>query len=67
MDPKMPHYIMWIQLFDGSGKKLGEKTFKDTDPAPAKATFDLAAVPETLKAYERCNIHGIWLNEVEVK
>ncbi len=67
MDPKTPHYIMWIRLFDGNGMKLGEKMFQPTDPGPAKAEFELTAVPETLKAYEQCNVHGIWMNEVEVK
>lgn len=67
MDAKTPHYIMWIQLMDGMGTKLGEKKFKATDAGPAKATFELASTPETLKAYEQCNIHGVWLNEVKVE
>lgn len=67
MDPKKPHYIMWIRLMDDMGMNLGEKTFKATDPAPAIATFELTMVPKTLKAYQQCNIHGIWLNEVTVE
>ena len=66
MDPKKPHWIMWIRLEDGMGNKLGEKTFKATDPAPV-ATFELKSMPDVLKATERCNIHGIWLNEVKVE
>jgi superoxide reductase len=65
MDPEKPHYIMWIKLQDGNGAQLGEKSFVATDPAPI-ATFELMSAPEKLKAYEQCNIHGIWLNEVEV-
>jgi superoxide reductase len=65
MDPKIPHYIMWIKLQDGMGAQLGEKSFVATDPAPI-ATFELMSIPEKLKAYEQCNIHGIWLNEVGV-
>jgi desulfoferrodoxin-like iron-binding protein len=65
MDPKKPHYIQWIRLEDGMGNKLGEKQFKATDPAPI-ATFTLTSVPGTLKAFEQCNIHGIWMSQVKV-
>jgi desulfoferrodoxin-like iron-binding protein len=67
MDPKKPHYIMWIKLQDGSGHEFGEKTFVATDATPAEATFELTSVPETLKAFTRCNVHGIWLKEVKVE
>ena len=67
MDPQKPHYIMWIKLEDMNGKKLGEKTFKATDPGPAIAVFELPNVPDKIKAFERCNVHGIWLNEAAVE
>jgi desulfoferrodoxin-like iron-binding protein len=67
MDPQKPHWIMWIRLEDMKGHKLGEKTFQPTDPRPAVAVFELPAMHPKLKALERCNIHGIWLNEVDVK
>jgi desulfoferrodoxin-like iron-binding protein len=66
MDPKTPHYIMWIRLEDGTGKVLGEKNFKATDPAPI-AAFNLTSVPGELKAFEQCNIHGIWMSRIIVK
>jgi len=66
MDPKKPHWIMWIRVEDAKGKVLAKQEFKATDPAPA-ATFHLAHWPEKLRVLERCNIHGIWLNEVDVK
>ena len=66
MDPKKPHYIMWIRVEDGDGNKLGEKTFQMTDPAPM-AVFELAAIPLKLRAFERCNIHGIWMSETKVE
>jgi superoxide reductase len=65
MDAQKPHYIMWIKLEDGSGTMLGEKDFMATDPEPV-ATFDLTSVPVSLKAYEQCNIHGIWMSEANV-
>ena len=66
MDPQKPHWIMWIRLEDMMGHKLGEKAFQPTDPRPAIAVFELPAMHAKLKAFERCNIHGIWLNEVAV-
>jgi desulfoferrodoxin-like iron-binding protein len=66
MDAETPHYIMWIRLEDGNGNVLGQKEFAATDPAPV-ATFELATAPAKLAAFERCNIHGIWMSEVEVK
>jgi desulfoferrodoxin-like iron-binding protein len=65
MDPQQPHFIMSIMLQDGMGAKLGEKTFVATDPE-AVATFELMTVPERLKAYEHCNLHGIWMGETAV-
>ncbi len=67
MDPQKPHWIMWIRLEDMKGKPLGEKTFKATDPGPAIAVFELPRMHDKLKAFERCNIHGIWLNEATVE
>jgi desulfoferrodoxin-like iron-binding protein len=67
MDPQKPHWIMWIRLEDMKGNKLGEKTFQATDPGPAIAVFELPAMHTKLKALERCNIHGVWLNELTVK
>lgn len=66
MDPAKPHYIMWIRLEDGMGKVLGRHQFKATDPAPV-ASFELKSVPADLKAFERCNIHGIWMSEAKVE
>ena len=67
MDPQKPHWIEWIRLEDADGRKLGEKRFKATDPGPATAVFELPAVPGKVKALERCNIHGTWLNEAAVE
>jgi desulfoferrodoxin-like iron-binding protein len=65
MDPEKPHYIMWIRIEDGEGNTLGETDFVATDPAPV-TTFDLTTVPAKIKAFERCNIHGIWTSETDV-
>jgi len=67
MDPQKPHWIMWIRIEDTKGRKLGEETFKATDPRPAVAVFDLPETPKRIKAFERCNIHGIWLNDLAVE
>jgi desulfoferrodoxin-like iron-binding protein len=66
MNAEMPHYIMWIRLEDGDGNVLGQTDLVATDPEPI-ATFALTTVPPKLKAFERCNIHGIWMSEIDVK
>jgi desulfoferrodoxin-like iron-binding protein len=66
MNASIPHYIMWISLTDGQGNILGTKTFAATDPAPAVAVFLLQAPPDKIRAFERCNIHGIWMSEMSV-
>jgi len=65
MNPEKPHYIMWIQLKDGEDNLLGEKQFK-ADDVKAEAVFTLTDGPAKLVAYERCNLHGLWKDEVEV-
>jgi desulfoferrodoxin-like iron-binding protein len=66
MNPEVPHYIMWIRIEDGKGNVLGKKDFVATDPAPI-ATFTLTTAPDKIKAFERCNIHGTWTSETDVK
>jgi len=65
MDPETPHYIEWVKLMDGDGNLLGEADFEATDEI-AQGVFELTSVPEKLVAQERCNVHGIWMDEVEV-
>ncbi len=65
MNPEKPHYIMWIQLRDGDDNLLGEKRFQAED-AKAEAVFNLTDGPSKLVAYEKCNLHGLWKEEVEV-
>ena len=65
MNPEKPHYIMNIKLKDGSGKLLGEKEFQAADEK-AEVIFELTTVPGKLVAYERCNLHGLWMDEIDV-
>jgi superoxide reductase len=65
MDADLPHYIMWIKLFDGEGNLLGQEEFEATEEK-AVATFELATTPAKLVAHEKCNLHGIWMDEVTV-
>ncbi len=65
MNAEKPHYIMWIQLKDGEGNLLGEKQFQATDEK-AEAVFELTTVPGKLVAFEKCSLHGLWKEEVEV-
>lgn len=66
MNAEVPHYIMWIRIEDGKGNVLGKKGFVATDPAPI-ATFTLTTAPDKIRAFSRCNIHGIWMGETNVK
>lgn len=65
MNAEKPHYIMNIMLKDGADNLLGEKEFQATDEK-AEAIFELTSVPSKLIAYERCNLHGLWMDEVDV-
>lgn len=65
MNAEKPHYIMWIKLMDGEDNLLEEMEFQATDEK-ASVVFDLPSVPSELKAYEKCNLHGIWLTTVAI-
>ena len=65
MNPETPHYIMYIMLKDGEGNLLGEKEFEATYEK-AEAVFEIESTPGKLIAYERCNLHGLWMDEVVV-
>jgi desulfoferrodoxin (superoxide reductase-like protein) len=65
MNPEKPHYIMYIKLKDGEGNLLGEKEFQATDEK-AEAVFELKTVPSKLVAYEKCNLHGLWMDGIDV-
>jgi desulfoferrodoxin-like iron-binding protein len=65
MDDGAPHYIMWIKLFDGDGNLLGQQEFEANDEK-AEASFELTSVPAKLVAHEKCNVHGIWMEQVDV-
>ena len=65
MNPEKPHYIMYIMLKDGEDNLLGEREFEATHEK-AEAIFELTTVPSKLVAFERCNLHGLWMDEVDV-
>ena len=64
MDGETPHYIMWVRIEDGAGVLLGKKEFAATEEK-AEAVFELAELPGTIKAFEKCNLHGIWLDVIK--
>jgi desulfoferrodoxin-like iron-binding protein len=65
MNPEKPHYIMYIMLKDGEDNLLGEREFEAANEK-AEAIFELTTMPSKLVAYERCNLHGLWMDEVVV-
>lgn len=66
MNAEKPHYIMWVMLKDGDGNLLGEKDLLSSDER-AEVTFELTNVPAKLVAYEKCNLHGVWMEEAVVE
>jgi len=65
MNSEKPHFIEWIRLTDGADNLLAEKGFQATDEK-AEAVFELTTVPDKLVAYEKCNLHGIWKEEIDI-
>jgi superoxide reductase len=65
MNSEKPHFIEWIRLKDGADNLLAEKGFQATDEK-AEAVFELTIVPDKLVAYEKCNLHGIWKEEIDI-
>jgi desulfoferrodoxin-like iron-binding protein len=66
MNPDQPHFIMWVKLKDSENNLLGEKNFQPDDEK-AQAVFELTSAPSKLIALEKCNLHGLWMEEVEIK
>ena len=54
------HLISWIYLETNLG---GHERFLTASDAP-KAEFVLAEGEKALRAYEFCNLHGLWVAEV---
>ena len=58
--PRPPHYVSTIWVTDDQGRVIFMKQFLPTDAAPP---FIALAIPEgtkTIRAYEHCNLHGVW-------
>ncbi len=59
------HQIVYIELFYGS-RPIGKKFLKPGDKPEAE--FEIfAQKPDKIIAYEFCNLHGLWQNEIEIK
>lgn len=50
------HYIQWVALETSNGVQI---KYLKPDEAPA-ADFEVAATDTLIKAYEYCNLHGLW-------
>ncbi|PJE67561.1 superoxide reductase [Candidatus Shapirobacteria bacterium CG10_big_fil_rev_8_21_14_0_10_40_9] len=66
------HLIMWIEAFYGN-RPVGKVFLKPHSASSGqagdepKAEFTVAGkAGEKIKAYEFCNLHGLWVNEVDV-
>lgn len=57
------HQIVYIEVFYGN-RPIGKKFLKPGDKPEAEFTI-LARKADKIIAYEFCNLHGLWKNEVE--
>jgi len=66
MNPEKPHWIQFIALDDQDDRQLAKRGFVPADPK-AEASF-MANVRNLTKfrAYEQCNVHGLWLEEYQI-
>ena len=58
------HQIVYIELFYGN-KPIGKKFLKPGDKPEIEFEV-MAKKPDKLIAYEFCNLHGLWGNELAV-
>ncbi|MFA9454317.1 MAG: desulfoferrodoxin family protein [Candidatus Aminicenantaceae bacterium] len=65
MNSEKPHFIEWIRLKDGANNLMGEIAFQATDEK-AEAVFELTTIPDKLVATQKCNLHGVWQEEIDV-
>ncbi len=55
------HYILWIMLRTDKGFMYRILTPGE----PAAAVFDIQPDEKPLRAYEMCNVHGLWKKEIQ--
>jgi hypothetical protein len=54
------HYVTTIWVKDDKGRVVYLKELKTTDIAPPVVAFRVPAGTQSLRAYEHCNLHGVW-------
>jgi len=59
------HQIVFIELYYGN-RPIGKKFLKPGD-RPEGEFEVFAAKPDKLIAYEFCNLHGLWQNELAIQ
>jgi superoxide reductase len=61
------HFIQFIELYAGQ-TYLARMDFTAKTTCPVmKTCVSLDHGHNTLRAFERCNLHGVWENEVEIE
>lgn len=58
------HQIIFIELYYGN-KPIGKKFLKPEDKPEAEFEV-MAEKSDKIIAYEFCNLHGLWANELEI-
>ncbi len=62
MDPK--HYILYIDFY--LDHRFISRVWLAPEVCKPAATLHLAATSGTVTAIEGCNVHGIWMSEVQI-
>jgi superoxide reductase len=61
------HFIQFIELYaDDTYLARMDFTAKNTSPI-MKTSIALEQTYSTLRAFERCNLHGTWENEIDIE
>ena len=58
--PRPTHYVSTIWIEDDQGHVVFMKSLLPTDPSPPYIAMKIPDGAKTLRAYEHCNLHGVW-------
>jgi desulfoferrodoxin (superoxide reductase-like protein) len=57
------HYVTTIWARDDKGRVVFLKRFKSSDPSPPFVAFRIPPGTKTIRAFEQCNLHGVWASD----
>ncbi|CAE7651346.1 unnamed protein product, partial [Symbiodinium sp. CCMP2456] len=63
-NPDFIHFIQTMWVEDQTGRVVSMRHLSPAEPAPATMYFDVPENATSLRAFELCNLHGLWSSEV---